>query len=99
MAADVVCLLAGEPPIQGRDAIKVHFAAGSTASISWKPRESEISGNAEMGYTWGAYESQRAAIENQPAASSGRYAVVWKKQADGSWKAVLFVTSPGPGTK
>jgi len=99
VAPDGVCLLASEPPIQGRDAIKVYFAAGSIASISWKPRESEIDGNAEMGYTWGAYESQRAVVDNQPATTSGKYAIVWKKQADGSWKAVLFVTSPGPGAK
>ncbi len=99
MALDGICLLAGDAPIQGRDAIKVHFAAGPAASISWKPRESEINSDSDLGYTWGAYESQSSTPENPIPAVNGKYAIVWKKQSDGGWKATLFITSPGSGAK
>jgi ketosteroid isomerase-like protein len=93
MSADGVCLLPGEAPIEGRDAIKVYFAAGAVASISWKPRGWEIGSN--LGYTWGTYES-RASQETSAAVSKGKYVLVWKKESDETWRAVLFATSPGP---
>src|SRR5204863_1201114 len=79
MALDGVCLLAGDAPIQGRDAIKVHFAAGAASSISWKPRESDISSNSDLGYTWGSYESRSATVENPTPIANGKYAIIWKK--------------------
>jgi ketosteroid isomerase-like protein len=96
MALDGVCLLAGEPPIEGRDAIKVHFAASPIESISWKPRAWEASSDSDLGYTWGTYELRTSAQDR--ASSSGKYVLVWKKQPEGTWKAVLFITSQGPIT-
>jgi ketosteroid isomerase-like protein len=95
MAPDGVCLLSGEPPIQGRDAIKVRFAAFPSESISWKPREAEIGADSNLGYTWGTYQSRTAAGDKRNSAN-GKYVIVWKKQADGEWKAAVFITSVGP---
>ena len=94
MTSDAVCLLTGEPPIQGRDAIKVRFAAFSAESISWKPRESEVSSTADLGYTWGTYQA-RASIPDNRNSTIGKYTIVWKKQSDGAWKAAVFITSSG----
>jgi ketosteroid isomerase-like protein len=33
----------------------------------------------------------------KPPAGSGSYLTVWKKQADGGWKAVEDFVTPGPG--
>jgi ketosteroid isomerase-like protein len=96
LTMDAVCLLAGELPIQGRDAIKVHFAAGPSISMSWKPRDAEISANAELGYTWGTCESQISSTDTQNPVAHGKYVIVWKKESDGAWKATLFATSPTP---
>jgi uncharacterized protein (TIGR02246 family) len=95
MAPDGVCLLTGEQPIQGRDAIKVRFAAFPAESISWKPREAEIGADSNLGYTWGLYQARTAAGDKQNSAN-GKYVIVWKKQADGEWKAAVFETSVGP---
>jgi ketosteroid isomerase-like protein len=95
MAVDGVCLVSGEQPIQGRDAIKVRFAAFPSESISWKPRESEISSGLDLGYTWGLYES-RATTPDKRNSVRGKYVIVWKKQSDGEWKASVFSTSVGP---
>jgi ketosteroid isomerase-like protein len=95
MATDGVCLVSGEQPIQGRDAIKVRFAAFPAESISWKPRESEISTGLDLGYTWGLYES-RATTADKQNSTHGKYVIVWKKQSDGEWKASVFSTSVGP---
>jgi ketosteroid isomerase-like protein len=37
-------------------------------------------------------------VTRKPAAGSGSYLTVWKKQADGGWKAVEDFVTPGPGT-
>jgi ketosteroid isomerase-like protein len=95
MAADGVCLLSGEQPVQGRDAIKVRFAASPTEAISWKPREAEIGADSNLGYTWGMYQFRTATGDKQNSAN-GKYVIVWKKQADGEWKAAVFITSAGP---
>ena len=94
VASDGVCLLTGEPPIQGRDAIKVRFAASPAESISWKPRESEICSTSDLGYTWGTYQARTSAPDN-PVSTSGKYVIVWKKQSDGAWRAAVFTTSAG----
>src|SRR5258706_8534877 len=72
MAPDGVCLLAGDAPVVGHDAIKVRFSAAPAESISWKPRESDISSNLELGYTWGTYELRTASPDKQSSAN-GKY--------------------------
>jgi ketosteroid isomerase-like protein len=95
MAPESVCLLTGEQPVQGRDAIKVRFAAFPTESISWKPREAEIESDSNLGYTWGMYQLRTATGDKQNSAV-GKYVIVWKKQPNGEWKAAVFITSAGP---
>jgi ketosteroid isomerase-like protein len=98
MASDGVCLLTGEPPVEGRDAIKVRFAALPGESLSWKPRESEVCSTSDLGYTWGTYELRTTTSDHQTSAS-GKYVIVWKKHSDGAWKAAVFITSAGPAQR
>jgi ketosteroid isomerase-like protein len=97
MSQDAVCLFSGEPPIQGRDAIKIHLAASLQGALSWKPREAEIGSDGDLGYTWGMYEFRAANQDGKPEKTTyGKYVIVWKKHSDGVWKATLYTTSPGP---
>ena|SRR5215831_8287531 len=96
MSPDGVCLLAGELPIQGRDAVKLHLASQPQGNWTWKPSESEAGGDGDMGYTWGNYEYRGPGKDGQTQTTFGKYVILWKKQLDASWKADLYATSPSP---
>jgi ketosteroid isomerase-like protein len=93
LAPDGVCLLTGDTPIEGRDAAKVRFSSVPTEALTWKPRQAEVSAAADLGYTWGLYESKITSQDKAAVTTSGKYAIIWKRQSDGGWKAELFMTS------
>jgi ketosteroid isomerase-like protein len=96
LAPDAVSLSAGEPPIRGREAIKVHLAAGPQGFFTWQPIAADVSGSGDVGYTWGTANFQTKGADDKPRIVYSKYVTVWKKQASGRWKAVLFSTSPSP---
>src|SRR5215471_3133681 len=56
--------------------------------LSWQPAFADVSRAGDFGYTTGPWEYRPNGPEDQPVAF-GQYFTVWKKQPDGSWKAVL----------
>lgn len=60
--------------------------------LSWEPSYAEVSRAGDMGFTTGPYEF-RSAGEN-PQIGNGHFVTVWKKQADGTWKAVIDHGAP-----
>jgi ketosteroid isomerase-like protein len=96
LASDAVSLSAGEPPIRGREAIKVHLAAGPQGFFTWQPMAADVSGSGDVGYTWGTANFQTKGPDDKPRIAYSKYVTVWKKQNSGRWKAVLFSTSPSP---
>jgi ketosteroid isomerase-like protein len=88
-------------PIRGRDAIKVHFAAGPGGILSWRPVEAEVGAGGDLGYTWGTYDLRTTGPDGQTQISYGKYITLWKKQPDGSWKVALDGgnASPPPAQK
>jgi len=94
LAADAILLPDGELPIQGRDAIRVHHAAGPEGVLLWKPRAVEVAG--ELGYTWGVCEFHQSNPEGRQAVRYGKYVTTWKKQPDGVWKAQLLIRNSSP---
>ena len=56
--------------------------------LSWEPVFADVSRAGDLGYTTGPWEFRPNGPEDQPAAF-GQYFTIWKKQKDGSWKAVL----------
>src|SRR5262249_17830984 len=96
LASDAMLLPDGELPIQGRDAIKVHQAAGPEGVLLWKPRAVEVASSGELGYTWGVCEFRQKNAEGRQAVHYGKYVTTWKRQPDGSWKAQLLVRNSSP---
>jgi len=96
LAPDAMLLPEGELPIQGRDAIKVHQAAGPEGVLLWKPRAVEVASSGDVGYTWGTCEFRRSNPEGRQAVRYGKYLTAWKKQPDGSWKAQLLIRNSSP---
>jgi len=79
-ADDAMAYPPNEPVAVGRAAAEKVWAAyfaDSTYTISWKTDHAEVIG--DLGYTAGAYED---------SFGKGKYLCVWKRQGDGTWKAI-----------
>lgn len=96
LAPEAISLSAGEPPIRGRDAIKVHLAAGSQGFLTWQPQAADVAESGDMGFTWGTAIFQSKGTDEKPGIIYRKYVTVWKKQTNGRWKVVLFSSNPSP---
>src|ERR1041385_6183656 len=56
--------------------------------LNWEPAFADVSRAGDLGYTTGPWEFRPNGPDDKPVAF-GQYFTVWKKQSDGSWKAVL----------
>ena len=67
-------------------------------SLTFAADKVEIAGGGDMAYTQGHFtETETSAGAQAKLVQSGSgYVTVYKKQADGSWKAVADIASPGP---
>jgi len=93
---EAVNLSAGEPPIRGRDAIKVHLAAGPQGFLTWQPTAADVSRSGDLGYTWGSAIFQGKGPDDKPRIIYSKYVSVWKRQNNGRWKVAVFSSSPSP---
>ena len=89
------------PRVTGNDAIREFvsesFAAPGLAFSFPEPGSAEVSSAGDLGYTTGSYEVTVNDAKGNPGTSRGKVVVVWKKQPEGSWKAVLDIwNSDGP---
>jgi len=53
----------------------------------------EASRSGDFAYDIGTYQLTMNDPQGKPMSERGKYTVVWKKQADGSWKAVADMFS------
>ncbi len=97
-ASDAVMMIPMQAPLKGAAAIGADydkFAADPAGKFD-ATNETTVVG-ADMAYSTGTYDvtytdSKTKKVEN----GEGYYLVVYKKQADGSWKIVQDVSSPTP---
>ena len=90
-AEDAIAYPPNEPLAAGRAAAKKVWAsyfAEKTFSISWKTTHAEVSKSGELGFTSGTYEDSFTGTDGKLVSEKGKYLCVWKKQKDGTWKAV-----------
>jgi ketosteroid isomerase-like protein len=59
-----------------------------SSELSWFPDFADIAASGDFGYTTGPWQYKNAKMDKKPVAS-GHFNTVWKKQSDGSWKAVI----------
>lgn len=93
-----------EPIATGADAIRTLFAgfyALPGMTLHWQAISVEAARSGELAYSRGTYELNFTDPKGKPATDHGKYATVWRKQADGSWKVVLDIFNsdlPVPGS-
>ncbi len=62
----------------------------SPALLAWNPVWADLSSDGKLGYTTGGWEFRPKGKTDQPTAF-GEYVTIWKKQADGAFKAILDI--------
>ena len=91
-----------QPTLLGADAFRnsmaSQFASATPTNIALTPEKTVVSG--DLAYDRGLYSvTMQPKAGGQPVIDSGRYLVVLRKQADGSWKIVEgMANSPTPLT-
>ncbi|HVB35642.1 MAG TPA: DUF4440 domain-containing protein [Candidatus Acidoferrales bacterium] len=86
-------LAPGAPLASGKDAIRKTWAGlmGSPGfALSFAPAKIEISkGGGDSAYEIGDYQLTVNGKNGKPQTVKAKYVVVWGKQTDGSWKALV----------
>lgn len=84
-------------PVSGRGAWETR--AEDPGLLTWYPAFAEISSDGDWGYTTGPaqYRADRTRPGDAPV-YRGRFASVWRREADGTWRLFLDGAAPGlPG--
>jgi len=93
--SDAYVLPPNEPMATTKKAIHDGWAALLTpdTSLSWEVTKVEAASSATMVYDVGIYTLSTKDAQGNPVSDKGKFATVWKKQDDGSWKAVMDMWS------
>ena len=82
------------PLATGKEAIRAVWSPLLTTpgvAISGQTTKVEASRGGDLGYSIGTYELITPDPTGKPVTDHGKYVVVWKKQADGSWKVMADI--------
>src|SRR5262245_37773413 len=93
--------VAGMPIMTGKEAIRGGIKillSDPNLSLTFDAVQIEVAKSGELAYTRGVYTFINTDPKtNQRVTEKGKYITVYKKQADGSWKAIQDMNSPdGP---
>jgi len=98
-ADDGQFLSPGDPSAVGKDAIRKAwaglFAAPGYVSLTFAPTTVHVAEAGDVAYEIGNYELIMKDKKGKPATTKGKFVVVWKKQADGSWKVEADIFNQG----
>jgi ketosteroid isomerase-like protein len=88
-AEEAIAYPPNEPMAVGRAAAEKAWAAyfaDPTYNLSWKTTHAEVAG--DLGYTSGQYRDWFVGPDGKKVEGNGKYLCVWRRQSDGTWKAV-----------
>ena len=60
-------------------------------SMKWDEVKAVVAHSGDIGYTYGTYEMTMNDAKGKPVTDHGKYATIWKKQADGKWKVAVDI--------
>jgi ketosteroid isomerase-like protein len=94
-ASDAEIMNPGMAPGTGADMAKSFDDPAFT--LDFTNTRTDVAASGDMAYTRGTFDVTFTNPETRKVeAMSGNYVTVYKKQADGSWKAVQDIATPGP---
>jgi len=89
---DAVSLPPHAPLASGKDAIRKGVSALFATpgfSIEWQPVKVEVARSGDLGYAQGTFQLTVSGPKGKPVMDHGKFLTIWKKQADGTWKATM----------
>ena len=101
-ANDAIQMVPNAPMLDTKESIRKSFGgllATPGVGLKFQPTKVEAARSGDFGYTVGTYEMTMSDAKGNPVIERGKYATFWKKQADGTWKAVVDISNgDGPPT-
>jgi uncharacterized protein (TIGR02246 family) len=94
-ADDAIVMMGNMEAWRGREAVRKGFA-GMIAQMPVKDfsfRTEDVMVGGDLAVETGSYEGTFQAKDGKEMKDKGKYVVVWKRQADGSWKIVRDVAN------
>jgi ketosteroid isomerase-like protein len=88
-----------EGEAHGREAVGkawAPFFEPNGPTLTWKPTRAEVLVSGDVGYTSGTWERRVRTKDGQTKVGHGEYFTVWRRQADGSWRAVYDTGGEAP---
>jgi len=82
------------PIVTGREAIRemwTELVANPGFALSWKSTKVEVAQSGELAWVQETYEFSLQGPDGKLQEDRGKAVLVWKKQADGRWKAVADI--------
>jgi uncharacterized protein (TIGR02246 family) len=107
-ADDASLLMPNAPIVNGKDAIRAALKPlmdDPNFSLTFATTRADVAKSGDLGYTVGAYTMTMSDPKTKKSITDkGKYVTAYKKQADGTWKAVADMDSsdlplPVPGKK
>ena len=88
---DATLLPPNAPVAVGKAAIRASWAGllAPGVSVTWQVNKVEVARAGDMAYLTGTYLVTMKDPEGKPVTDRGKLLEVWKKQADGKWKAIV----------
>lgn len=92
-AEDATLMLGNAPDVKGATAIREAVGGmmqDAKFALSFEPTAVQVARSGDIAYELGTYSLTTTNPKTKkPATEKGNYVVVWKKQADGKWKAIV----------
>ncbi|HEX2763992.1 MAG TPA: SgcJ/EcaC family oxidoreductase [Allosphingosinicella sp.] len=102
-ADDAALASPGSALVSGKEGVRKEtaaMAADPNLKVQFASDRVQVAASGDLAYTRGHYTlAMTDPNTKKPAESGGSYLTVWKKQSDGSWKAVEDFITPGPAAE
>ena len=93
-----VLMVPGDTPSHGTDQLRWGFKqafADPSYSLSFQPQRVQVATAGDLAYSQGTFSlTVTDPTTHQPASSTGAYVTVYRKAANGSWKAIEQISTP-----
>lgn len=100
-APNATLIVPGIPTMTGVDAIRAGASAGPLSdpgfAITFSPTDVIVAASGDVAVSHGTYqEHDTNPRTHRVDVTQGSYVIVYQKEADGSWKATVDISSPQP---
>ena len=96
-AEDAILMSAGQPVLKGKESIKKMIEESFKIPgfrISWEPQNVVVSESGDMAYILENSQISFSDSTGKSIIQNNKAVSIWQKQADGSWKNVVDISTP-----